>query len=319
MSPEFSPRLCVDTNIKSSLQRHNRIFDSVSVRYLYRKGEKHDLLPKGDSILTDISISHETGKSSEVEAGIAGASGHIAPAFTVHAQHASKLTYERTMASWRKALTYEAYPPMPEIKPAGGIGALFTAALSTPEPEPQNFRVSSSHAENCACRRSRRCRRRTSRHNPYDHAAHWTGQTEAQLHLWTPEIYENLNSPLTITREVNAEEIDEILAGKKWSSSYGRHVLRKYLHFDFDVEVRLREIGWGFWNLFKSSSKPPEIRAKNDHGKPLPPDKIHFCVTCCTERVNWPQFETRDLQTEAEEQVCRASDPQCDLEDERSR
>ncbi|KAK4207544.1 hypothetical protein QBC37DRAFT_355104 [Rhypophila decipiens] len=288
----------------NELQRDNRLFDSVSVRYLYRSGEKHDLLPKGDNIVTDIGLSHETGKSSEIEAGVAGFAGHIAPGLTVHAQHASKLTYERRVASWRKALTYEAYPPLLEQKSGGGLAALFAPALHTPVPEPQGFRVSSSHAHDCTCRRFRRCRRRLSRHNSYDCAAHWTGQTEAQLHLWTPEIYENLNSPLTVTREVSADEIDDILNGNG-ASSYGRHVLRKYLHFDFDVEVRLREIGRGFLNLFKSSSKPPEIRAKSEHGKPLPTDKFQFCVTCCTERINWPQFETRDLQTEAEEQTAR--------------
>ena len=271
------------------------------MRYLYRGGEKHDLLPKGDQIISDISISHETGRSQELEAGIGNAGGHITPAFTVHAQHASKLTYERKLRSWRKALTYETYPPPREAKEKG-LAALFAPALQAPEPEPPHFRVSSTHAEKCSCRRFRRCRRRISRHNPYDRAAHWTGQTEAQLHLWTPEIYENLNCPLTITREVDADEIDDIL-NKKGSPSFGRHVLRKYLHFDIDVEVRLREIGWGFWGMFKSSSDPPEIRARNDSGKPLPPDRSTFCVTCCTERVNWPQFETRDLQTEAEEQV----------------
>ncbi|KAK3317539.1 hypothetical protein B0T19DRAFT_293470 [Cercophora scortea] len=284
------------------LQRHNRIFDSINCRYLYRSGERHDLLPKGDLMASEIQLSRESGNSADATAGItASAGGQPIPAFTVHAQHASKLTYERKLRSWRKSLTYETYPqPKTEKRDAGLASLLGIASPPIPESPAAHFRVSSTHAERCCCRRPRRCRARHSRTHAYNRAAHWSGQTEAQLHLWTPEIYESITCPTTIIREVDAEEIDRILSRKP---SYGIYELRRYLHFDFDVEVRLREIGWGFWGLFKSGSQPPEIRARNDSGRPLPPDKAKFCVTCCTERINWPQYETRDLQREAEEQV----------------
>jgi len=179
---------------------------------------------------------------------------------------------------------------------------LFGAGSQIPTGPVSYFRVSSTHAGSCGCRRVKpwRCRHRLSRHHEYDHSAHWSGQTEAQLHLWTPEIYENINYPLTITREVDAEIIDEVLSR---GPMCGLSDLRRYLHFDFDVEVGLREIRSGFWSLFKSSSKPAEIRAKSDWGKPLRPDKSKFCVSCCIDRIHWPRYETRDLQVEAEEQV----------------
>ncbi|KAK3312984.1 hypothetical protein B0H66DRAFT_569315 [Apodospora peruviana] len=301
-------RMQLSINQKSSeLQKHNRIFDSINVRYLYRSGERHDILPKGDQVTSDITFRGEDGDSTDIQAGIGGSiGGQPMPALTVHAAHASKLTYERKLRSWRKSLTYEKYPPPTTETKHGGITSLFNMATQQgpllPKPE-SHFRVSSTHADKCSCRRPRRCRARYSRHGAYDRAAHWSGQTEAQLHLWTPEIYENINCPLTITREVDAEEIDHIL--NNGASSFGRHILRRYLHFDFDMEIRLREIGWGFWGLFKSSSEPAEIRARNDSGRPLAPDRSSFCVTCCTERISWPQFETRDLQTEAEEQIAK--------------
>ncbi|KAK0624179.1 hypothetical protein B0T14DRAFT_602581 [Immersiella caudata] len=291
-------------SINNSQGRHNRIFDSVDVRYLYRRGERHDLLPKGDAVLTDITLTHEDDKEREVEAGVsATVAGGPTPAFTVHASHARKVTYERKLRSWRKSLAYETYPP-PRTGTGGGLTTLLGVGSSEAAAPVSYFRVSSDHAGRCGCRRIKpwRCRHRHSHHHEYDRSAHWSGQTEAQLHLWSPEIYHTIDYPLTIAREVDAEEIDAIL---NQGPSCGLSELRRYLHFDFDVEVRLREIGWGFWRLFKSSSKPAEIRAKNDWGKPLPPDKSKFCVSCCIDRIHWPRFETRDLQVEAEKQCAK--------------
>lgn len=282
------------------------------MRYLYRSGERHVVLPKGDAVATDIQFTREDGRSRELEAGVTGViSGHPVPALTVHATQASKLTYERRLSSWRKSLTYETYPPPLIGHRDGGLTTLFSqVGIGSQQrdyssvPESSFFRVSSAHARGCCCKRIRpwKCRQRRSRYSPYDRTAHWSGQTQAQLHLWTPEIYENINHPLTIAREVDAESIDELMLQK--DSPHALRELRRYLHFDFDVEIRLREIGWSFWGMFKSSSKPPELRAKNDSGKPLPVDRSKFCVSCCLERVNWPRYETRDLQGEAEEQVC---------------
>ncbi|KAK0610095.1 hypothetical protein B0T17DRAFT_512396 [Bombardia bombarda] len=284
------------------LQRHNRIFDSVKVRYLYRSGEKHELLPKGDNVPMDLNMTYEDGKSSDLTGGlsITGA-GQPVPAFTVHAQHANKVTYERKLRSWRKSLTFETYPP--PIAQDAAYPSIFNLGAANQRPciPETHFRVTSPHARKCTCHhRQRRCRLRHSRHHPYNRSGTWEGQTEAQLHLWTPEIYESMSCPLTITREVDVDEIERIL---RQAPLHGLSPLRRYLHFDFDVDVRLREIGWGFWGIFKSASQPAEIRARNDSGKPLVPDRVKFCVTCCTDRISWPQYETRDLQCEAEERV----------------
>ncbi|KAK0710507.1 hypothetical protein B0T21DRAFT_427777 [Apiosordaria backusii] len=268
--------------VAGELQRHNRIFDSINVRYLYRSGERHDLLPKGDDVVSDIAMRNESGISTDMTAGVAATGvGHPLPAFTVHAGHASKVTYERKLRSWRKSLTYETYPQpksdcrdpyRPPITSLLGLGF----ACPAPESLESSFRVSSSH-------------------------------TEAQLHLWTPEIYENMTCPVTVKREVDTALIDSILKSNKkgHKNEEGPRELRRYLHFDFDVEVRLREIGWGFMGLFRSPSQPPEIRARNDSGKPLCPDRAKFCVSCCTSKIVWPKYETRDLQSEAEDQIAK--------------
>ena len=247
---------------------------------------------------------NENGVSTEWTAGVSAAgAGYPSPALTVHAQHASKMTYERKLRSWRKSLTYETYPqPHSDRDARQPLVSLLGIGPPLPDMPESSFRVSSSHGDRCSCRRHTRCRQRHSRNRPYDRAAHWSGQTEAQLHLWTPEIYENMTCPLTVTREVDAGIIDHILR-RRQPTSEGLHELRRYLHFDFDVEIRLREIGWGFMSLFRSSSQPPEIRARNDSGKPLNPDRSRFCVSCCTSKIVWPKYETRDLQSEAEEQV----------------
>ncbi len=133
------------------------------------------------------------------------------------------------------------------------------------------FRVSSLHSRPCGCHipgsRAHRCHFRSSRRHPYNRAAHWSGQTEAQLFLWTPEIYASVNIPITVSREVDTAEVDYILNSRS-PTRRDMDLLERYVHFDFDVEMRLREIGWRFWDAFKPSTQPAEIRARNDSGRP---------------------------------------------------
>lgn len=52
--------------------------------------------------------------------------------------------------------------------------------------------------------------------------------------------------------EVDVVLIDSILKVNKkgWSNEDGFREFRRYFYFDFDVEVCLREIGWGFMGMF---------------------------------------------------------------------
>ncbi|KAH8896630.1 hypothetical protein GQ53DRAFT_680298, partial [Thozetella sp. PMI_491] len=303
---------------RTPLSKHNRIFDSITLRYLYRNGERHTILPPGDTIASDIQVTNEAGVSVDGQLGLSTINGQPTPSMVVHAQNETKVTYERKLRSWRKGLSYEPYPPPPE--PSSSKGPLrsllgLPAASSTLPASYSYFTVSSRHRTECGCEPSRprrgrpphhnHCQYRVSRRRPYNRSAHWSGQTEAQLHLWTPEIYGMMNVPITVSRELDAGEIDRILDSRDPPSRRDTHTLRRVLHFDFDIETRLREIGWRFLDAFRPSSQPAEIRARNDAGRPLPPDRATFCISCCAENIHWPERETRNLQNEAEEQIVR--------------
>lgn len=134
----------------------------------------------------------------------------------------------------------------------------------------------------------------------YDRCAHWFWQVEAAAHLWTPEIYESFSDNITITRLVDVAEINA--AWKKEPKEYAK--LHKYFHFDFVVTSRLRELGWRWRDCFSRSTKPTEIRAKNDYGWPLRTDRAEFCISACaTEVHSFPGGVTRALQSEAEKVV----------------
>lgn len=89
-----------------SKQRHNKMLESVTLRYLYRSGERNKVLPQGDVASADIKVTHETGQSNSIQVGVQP-HPNLAPTINVHAQRDSKLTYERPMRSWRKGLSYE--------------------------------------------------------------------------------------------------------------------------------------------------------------------------------------------------------------------
>jgi len=200
------------------------------------------------------------------------------------------------MNSWRLGLSFEPHPPFQVPDPAISMNG-FSPLGPFPEAQRDFFQVQAAHARHCTCRgkhrRARSCR--LQRHHSSNRAVHWFWQTEASLKLWTPEIYESFSCPITVIRDVPVDKLDQLRGS--------RHI-RPCLHFDFEVQTVLRELGWG-WNFFKSSSKPAELRAQTDSGHQLPVDRIRFCVMCCAERVSWPRHETRNLQAEAEENVGR--------------
>ena len=159
------------------------------------------------------------------------------------------------------------------------------------------FQADSPHAPDCHCQHppaspSDGCRRW------YDRAALWSWQTEAALRLWTPEIYGAFRCPITVMREVPVDTIDFLPYDND-------QALVPYLHFDFEIDVRLRVLGLGWATLLtdvvrRTSSQPAEQRLQSDAGRPLPPDRVQFRISCCPENISWPLYPTRNLQDEAE-------------------
>lgn len=94
------------------MNTHDKMFDFVSLRYLYRRGEDFEVKPDGDSMTEDIRFTHETTDSKSLTVGISGeadvvTAGKVMPSASVHVQKDNKITIERTMRSWRKGLSYE--------------------------------------------------------------------------------------------------------------------------------------------------------------------------------------------------------------------
>ncbi|KAH8666026.1 hypothetical protein BGZ60DRAFT_432189 [Tricladium varicosporioides] len=231
-------------------RKHEKIFDFISLRYLYNNNERHQLRPSGDRIVT-MKATEETTKSKALDGGISVDAGSVVPSAGVHLQQDNRLAFEREMKSWRCGLDYEPF----------------------------------RHAQ--------------STRTWYDRCAHWFWQTQAASHSWLPETYESFNSPITVTRIVPVSLIENEYAKQH------PDVLVRYTHFDFVVNTRLRELGWRFKDYlpFSRSSKPTEMRVKNDFGYPLAVDRVTFCLWCCPFQINWPGYVTLNMQDLVEEFV----------------
>lgn len=109
-------------------------------------------------------------------------------------------------------------------------------------------------------------------HDKYDSSIHWSWQINLNTGLWTPEVYEVMSWPITITRIIPCNSIEAL------HDSHERQKRQKRLcHFDFEVEVWVRELGHCL-NPLKWSTKPPELRRKRDTGLVQPPDITPFCL-----------------------------------------
>jgi hypothetical protein len=135
-------------------------------------------------------------------------------------------------------------------------------------------------------------------HRRYNSSIHWSWQTNLGLQMWTPEIYQSVALPITVVRLVKVDKIKRLLNPES-DKSPNHEKLLSYLHFDFKVDARVREMGRCI-NFFKSTSKPPDKRVKSDSGAQLPPDRTTFCVICPPEKISCPIFETLNLQAAVE-------------------
>lgn len=107
--------------------------------------------------------------------------------------------------------------------------------------------------------------------------------------MWTPEVYESVTLPVTVARVLTVTEVDSLLARQ------GHDTMRNYLRLDFDVKVRVRELDHKWLNLFKSASRPADVRIQSDTGEALPLDLTAFCIIWEESGINWPKDVTYQL------------------------
>src|SRR5438045_77342 len=91
-------------------KKYNKLFDFISLRYLYHDPEKHEIKPGGDGV-THFRTNDETTRTEWMEAKLTadpskGAAG-ISPEVGIHVQRDNKVTYERESNSWRRGLSFE--------------------------------------------------------------------------------------------------------------------------------------------------------------------------------------------------------------------
>lgn len=96
---------------------HERQFESVSLRYLFCCGERHDLRPSGDRPQS-LNVSDEQGTTKTIGASLSEIGP--APKASVEAQVEMNdtISYEVKMSSWRTGLSYELLRRSERLQPA---------------------------------------------------------------------------------------------------------------------------------------------------------------------------------------------------------
>ncbi|KAM7183959.1 hypothetical protein V8F33_013275 [Rhypophila sp. PSN 637] len=249
----------------------NRFFDNISLRYLFKNGERHNL----NYGLTGVTPST------------------IAPKLEAHLTSEGRVTVEQPgQKSWRSGLSFEPYQPpdrhhshhdhrhhhnnddhhhQHHSYSSGDLIISSPIIITTKRPHPKHFTIKSHHSKTCKCPKikSLQCHLQGTGIVSYTKAAHWSWQARADIDLWCPENYESMTQSITVVRYICVDEIDPYIDHTKpgLTEEEIHDKIRPFLHFDFLLESRLRELdhGWnGFKNAFRRLPKPPEERRKND-------------------------------------------------------
>ncbi|KAL5330677.1 hypothetical protein ACEPPN_000196 [Leptodophora sp. 'Broadleaf-Isolate-01'] len=93
---------------KGYRKKNEKLFDSISLRYLYHGCEKHEVKPHADGI-AKVKENEETTTSKSLDVGAEGnpLAGGATPTIGVHVARDNKLAYERDSKSWRRGLSFE--------------------------------------------------------------------------------------------------------------------------------------------------------------------------------------------------------------------
>jgi hypothetical protein len=237
---------------------------------LFRKDEEHEFKPKLDlrrqfsKAHTQHSESHETG----VNAGVSGLPPALGPSLDFHIQKNSTVTVEQDLKSWRRGISMGEC--MSKLLSTTSRGTTLTCLTGTDKPP--------------RCYNPKQYGRL---HRPrYDYALIWSWQTVTEAHMWTPEVYQSVTFPVSIIRVFPVDQIEQAKHGSE---------MRKYLQFDFDVKVRVRELDCTWTSLIKGRGKPADIRRQSDTGMAQPADLTAFSIICKDRELYWPRKATYDI------------------------
>jgi len=119
---------------------------------------------------------------------------------------------------------------------------------------------------------------------------------------WAPEVYGSFTRRVTVTRYVPVQEVENERKKHLDKPDY-----KKFIHFDFEVETAVRELGHG-WKWFKNHipllQSPAELQARTDKGRRLEPrDWVKFCVAPCSDMIDWPLTKTENFQDIADREA----------------
>jgi hypothetical protein len=115
---ETSPNLVTvrkDTKESNSWQRFqksNRLFESISLRYLFRENEDHEVKPQPyhdeeQDQFAEARVENSESREVGFNAGISGVPPAVSPSLEFHVQKNKTVTIEQTMKSWRRGLSVE--------------------------------------------------------------------------------------------------------------------------------------------------------------------------------------------------------------------
>jgi hypothetical protein len=95
------------------MEKFEKFFDSISLRYLFMDGEKHKVKPLGDNMVADIVVSDAKMNSKSLDVGMNASipTGSVTPSVGAHIQHDNTITYEHHTNSWKRGLSFETCMP----------------------------------------------------------------------------------------------------------------------------------------------------------------------------------------------------------------
>jgi len=82
----------------------------VSLKYLFRQGESHRLLPEGD-LSASLNVVDETNDTKRYTAGIENIGPNPTGKLEAQVERNDTISYETAMKSWREGLSYELSKP----------------------------------------------------------------------------------------------------------------------------------------------------------------------------------------------------------------